>query len=174
MVFVYTRFLSNSRYHFRRKDESLSVQWLSPADFGKQDSCTDGTCYQAKVDAHVAKAVAAKPNLAQISTGYMQPQQGPASVKCHSAVEGYLQYFVSGRTHSDGVGITLREGARTMQNTKEIHNEQPAKGSPSQPAQGNPTHDKNAAGKQGQSGPQMPPKVHDDLKRQDQQKTEKR
>jgi hypothetical protein len=60
-----------------------------------------------------------------------------------------------------------------QQNTKEIHNEQPAKGSPPQPGQGNPAHDKNAAEKQGQSGQQTPPKVHDDLKRQDQQKTGK-
>jgi hypothetical protein len=60
-----------------------------------------------------------------------------------------------------------------MQNTKEIHNEQPATGSPSQFGQGNPTQDKKSPEKQGQqSGQQMPKKdVHDDLKKQDQQKT---
>lgn len=40
-------------------------------DFGRQgDQCTDPTCYQAKVDAHVAKAIATKPELVQISTAY--------------------------------------------------------------------------------------------------------
>jgi hypothetical protein len=58
-----------------------------------------------------------------------------------------------------------------MQNTKEVHNEQPFTGSPLQPGQGNPTHDKNAGEKQGQqSGQQAPIKVHDDLKRQDELK----
>jgi ParB family chromosome partitioning protein len=33
------------------------------SDFGKQDACTDPSCYQAKVEAHVAKQVAAKPQL---------------------------------------------------------------------------------------------------------------
>jgi len=60
-----------------------------------------------------------------------------------------------------------------MQNTKEVHNEQPATGSPSQSGQGNPTQDKNSPDNRGQqSGQQMPKKdVHDDVKRQDQQKT---
>jgi ParB family chromosome partitioning protein len=40
-------------------------------DLGKQgDRCVDPKCYQAKVSAHVAKTVAAKPNLVQISTAY--------------------------------------------------------------------------------------------------------
>jgi len=40
-------------------------------DLGKQgDQCTDPTCYQAKVEAHVAKAIAAKPELVQISSAY--------------------------------------------------------------------------------------------------------
>ncbi len=38
--------------------------------------CTDPTCYHAKVDAHVAKTVAAKPKLVQISTAYGQQQEG--------------------------------------------------------------------------------------------------
>ena len=42
----------------------------------RQDACTDPSCYQAKVDAHVAKTVAAKPNLVQISTAYGQQQEG--------------------------------------------------------------------------------------------------
>ncbi|OJV41178.1 MAG: chromosome partitioning protein ParB [Acidobacteriales bacterium 59-55] len=40
------------------------------ADLGKQDACTDPGCYQAKVQAHIAAAVAAKPQLVQISTSY--------------------------------------------------------------------------------------------------------
>lgn len=40
-------------------------------DLGRQgDRCTDPTCYHAKVSAHVAKTVAAKPELVQISTAY--------------------------------------------------------------------------------------------------------
>ena len=46
------------------------------SDLSKQDACTDGVCFQAKVDAHVAKAVAAKPGLVQISTSYTKPQEG--------------------------------------------------------------------------------------------------
>ncbi|HEY9137890.1 MAG TPA: ParB/RepB/Spo0J family partition protein [Terriglobus sp.] len=45
---------------------------------GKLDSCTDPTCYQVKVGAHVAKTIAAKPNLVQISTAYGQQKEGSA------------------------------------------------------------------------------------------------
>ncbi len=46
-------------------------------DLGRQgDRCTDPTCYQAKVAAHVAKAIAAKPELVQISTAYGVQQEG--------------------------------------------------------------------------------------------------
>jgi ParB family chromosome partitioning protein len=40
------------------------------ADLGKQDNCTDPTCYRAKVQAHIVAAVASKPQLVQISTSY--------------------------------------------------------------------------------------------------------
>jgi ParB family chromosome partitioning protein len=46
------------------------------SDLGKQDACTDGNCYQAKIDAHVAKTIAAKPKLVQISTAYGKQQEG--------------------------------------------------------------------------------------------------
>jgi ParB family transcriptional regulator, chromosome partitioning protein len=46
----------------------------------RQDACTDPTCYHAKVDAHVAKTVAAKPKLVQISTAYGQQQGGSATL----------------------------------------------------------------------------------------------
>ncbi len=46
-------------------------------DLGKQgDQCTDPTCYQAKVDALLAKTIAAKPELVQISTAYGVQQEG--------------------------------------------------------------------------------------------------
>jgi ParB family chromosome partitioning protein len=46
-------------------------------DLGKQgDRCVDPKCYQAKVSAHVAKTVAAKPNLVQISTAYGTQKEG--------------------------------------------------------------------------------------------------
>lgn len=48
-------------------------------DLGRQgDRCIDPTCYQAKVDAHVAKAIAAKPELVQISTAYGAQKEGSA------------------------------------------------------------------------------------------------
>jgi ParB family chromosome partitioning protein len=46
------------------------------ADLGKQDACTNPSCYQAKVAAHVAKQIAAKPQLVQISTAYGRQQEG--------------------------------------------------------------------------------------------------
>jgi ParB family chromosome partitioning protein len=46
-------------------------------DLGKQgDRCTDPSCYNAKLAAHVAKAVAAKPSLIQISTAYGGQKEG--------------------------------------------------------------------------------------------------
>ena len=46
-------------------------------DLGKQgDQCTDPRCYNAKLAAHVAKAVAAKPDLVQISTAYGGQKEG--------------------------------------------------------------------------------------------------
>ena len=47
---------------------------------GNADACTDPACYQAKVTAHVAKAVAETPKLVQISTAYTKPQDGSAVV----------------------------------------------------------------------------------------------
>jgi ParB family transcriptional regulator, chromosome partitioning protein len=46
------------------------------SDLGKQDACTAPSCYQAKVEAHIAKQIAAKPELVQISTAYGRQQQG--------------------------------------------------------------------------------------------------
>jgi ParB family transcriptional regulator, chromosome partitioning protein len=46
------------------------------SDLGKQDACTDPSCHQAKVDAHLAKTIAAKPKLVQISTAYGKPEEG--------------------------------------------------------------------------------------------------
>jgi ParB family chromosome partitioning protein len=46
-------------------------------DLGRQgDRCTDPTCYQAKVSAHVAKTIGAKPELVQISTAYGGQKEG--------------------------------------------------------------------------------------------------
>lgn len=46
------------------------------SDLGKQDACTDPACYQSKVSAHVAQAIAAKPQLVQISTAYGTQKEG--------------------------------------------------------------------------------------------------
>lgn len=46
-------------------------------DLGKQgDQCVDPNCYQSKLAAHVAKTVAAKPELVQISTAYGTQKEG--------------------------------------------------------------------------------------------------
>jgi ParB family chromosome partitioning protein len=46
-------------------------------DLGKQgDQCTDPRCYNAKLAAHVAKTVADKPSLVQISTAYGGQKEG--------------------------------------------------------------------------------------------------
>jgi ParB family transcriptional regulator, chromosome partitioning protein len=46
-------------------------------DLGRQgDRCTDPNCYAAKVSAHVAQTVAAKPELVQISTTYGGQKEG--------------------------------------------------------------------------------------------------
>jgi len=46
-------------------------------DLGRQgDRCTDPTCYHAKVSAHVAKTIAARPELVQISTAYGGQKEG--------------------------------------------------------------------------------------------------
>jgi ParB family chromosome partitioning protein len=48
-------------------------------DLGRQgDRCVDPTCYQAKVQAHVAQTVAAKPELVQVSTAYGGQKEGSA------------------------------------------------------------------------------------------------
>lgn len=46
-------------------------------DLGKEgDRCTDPACYQGKVAAHIAKTIAAKPELVQISTAFGVQQEG--------------------------------------------------------------------------------------------------
>jgi len=51
------------------------------------DACTDPNCYSAKVEAHVQKQVAAKPQLVQISTAYGQQQEGSKIVTRSKYVE---------------------------------------------------------------------------------------
>jgi ParB family chromosome partitioning protein len=53
----------------------------------QQDACTDPACYQTKVDAHVAKTIAAKPKLAQITTAYGQPAEGSAALPRNKYIE---------------------------------------------------------------------------------------
>ena len=46
------------------------------SELGKQDSCSDPNCYQSKVSAHLAKTIAAKPQIVQISTAYGTHKEG--------------------------------------------------------------------------------------------------
>ena len=57
------------------------------SDLGKLDACTSPVCYQAKVDAHVAKTIAARPKLVQISTAYGQQKEGSATLPRNQYVE---------------------------------------------------------------------------------------
>ena len=53
----------------------------------REDACTDPTCYAAKLEAHVQKQIAAKPELVQISTAYGQQQEGSNAVSRSKYVE---------------------------------------------------------------------------------------
>ena len=53
----------------------------------RQDACTDPACYQSKVDAHIAKTLAAKPKLVQISAAYGQPATGSTAIPRNKYVE---------------------------------------------------------------------------------------
>jgi ParB family chromosome partitioning protein len=52
-----------------------------------ESQCTDPNCYAAKLEAHVQKQVAAKPELVQISTAYGQQQEGSKIVNRSKYVE---------------------------------------------------------------------------------------
>jgi ParB family chromosome partitioning protein len=53
----------------------------------REDACTDPTCYAAKLEAHVQKQIAAKPELVQISTAYGQQQEGSKIITRSKYVE---------------------------------------------------------------------------------------
>jgi ParB family chromosome partitioning protein len=53
----------------------------------REDACTDPTCYAAKLEAHVQKQIAAKPELVRISTAYGQQQEGSKVVTRSKYVE---------------------------------------------------------------------------------------
>jgi ParB family chromosome partitioning protein len=58
------------------------------AEWSENESqCTDPNCYAAKVEVHVQKQVAAKPELVQISTAYGQQQEGSKIVTRNKYVE---------------------------------------------------------------------------------------
>jgi ParB family chromosome partitioning protein len=46
----------------------------------REDACIDPTCYQTKVAAHVAKTIAEKPRIVQISTAYGQQPEGSVTL----------------------------------------------------------------------------------------------
>jgi ParB family chromosome partitioning protein len=50
------------------------------SELGKHDSCSDPNCYQSKVSAHLAKTIAAKPQLVQISTAYGVQKEGSTTL----------------------------------------------------------------------------------------------
>lgn len=54
---------------------------------GNSDACSDPSCYAAKLDAHVKKAIADKPKLVQITTAYGKPAEGSPIVPRNQYVE---------------------------------------------------------------------------------------
>ena len=54
---------------------------------GNADACTDPNCYAAKLEAHVQKQVAAKPELVQISMAYKQQAEGERAIPRNKYVE---------------------------------------------------------------------------------------
>ena len=50
------------------------------SELGTQDSCSDPNCYQSKVTAHLAKTIAAKPQIVQISTAYGVQKEGSTTL----------------------------------------------------------------------------------------------
>jgi ParB family chromosome partitioning protein len=50
------------------------------SELGKLDSCSDPNCYQSKISAHLAKTIAAKPQLVQISTAYGVQKEGSTTL----------------------------------------------------------------------------------------------
>jgi len=46
------------------------------SELGKQDACTDPSCFQAKVSAHIARQIEVKPQLVQVSTAYGKQAEG--------------------------------------------------------------------------------------------------
>ena len=54
---------------------------------GNADACTDPTCYAAKLEAHVQRQIAAKPEIVQISTAYGKTQDGSKIITRSKHVE---------------------------------------------------------------------------------------
>jgi ParB family chromosome partitioning protein len=54
---------------------------------GNSDACTDPNCYATKLEAHVQKQVAARPELIQISTAYKQQSEGEKTIPRNKYVE---------------------------------------------------------------------------------------
>ncbi len=61
----------------------LLFEGISP----RQDSCSDPTCYAAKLEMHVKQTIAAKPKLVQISTAYGKPAESSAAIPRNQYVE---------------------------------------------------------------------------------------
>jgi ParB family chromosome partitioning protein len=53
----------------------------------REDACTDPLCYAAKLEAHVQKQIAAKPEIVQISTAYGKTQDGSKVITRSKYVE---------------------------------------------------------------------------------------
>jgi ParB family transcriptional regulator, chromosome partitioning protein len=53
----------------------------------REDACTDPTCYAAKLEAHVQKQVAAKPQIVQISTAYKAQPDNDKAIPRNKYVE---------------------------------------------------------------------------------------
>ena len=67
----------------RTGHNALLFEGISP----RHDSCSDPTCYAAKLEMHIKQTIAAKPKLVQVSTAYGKPAEGSAAIPRNQYVE---------------------------------------------------------------------------------------
>jgi ParB family chromosome partitioning protein len=70
---------------------------------GNADACTDPICYAAKLEEHVKKQIAAKPEIVQISTAYGKTQDGSKIITRSKYVEIRACKFIAEAIVSEGI-----------------------------------------------------------------------
>ena len=79
----------------------------------RKDSCTDPNCFRAKIDAHVSKTLAAKPQLVQISSAWNTREGAPLG-RSH-----YVELAI-GKPKANGGGTQLSAVQRPLYLAKNV------------------------------------------------------